>query len=142
MRALTRPQFLALPAGVFYWKHSDRVLSMKAENAGDNDWYALELAGIEPNLDHAEISVQLDAIERCMIETGARAPMAESIGRDALYDEDEIFFVLDRPDLERLQQRVTEALAAISGTVVDTQTGTAIAKWADGRDGIVAEVRP
>ena len=108
MRIFRRKQFLSLPAGTIYakgkrWYFSD--FSVKADTL-DNDWVQLSPMWIESRDDDDQFT-KLEA----MLEVGASYPMAESYGRDGFFDDDDLFLVPDRADLEQLRGIIDAALA-------------------------------
>lgn len=108
MRIYRRKEFLALPAGTVYAKgkpwHFDGF-NVKADTL-TNDWVQLSPMWIEA-FDDGEQWERLES----MLNDGASFPIAESYGRDGCYDEDEIFLVPERADLEKLRDMVNAALA-------------------------------
>ena len=113
MRRIDRETGLGMPPGVFYFKESDRQLSIKRDTVGArwNDWYALEVAGIEPpDADGRDWADATNEAESKMLE-GASMPLLETVTRDALFDQDETFFVFEAADLLELQARIDKALS-------------------------------
>lgn len=107
MRIYTREQFLKLPAGTIYAKgkpwHFDG-LNVKADTMG-NDFVHLSPMWIEAQDD----GEQWDRLDD-MLKNGASYPMAESYGRDGCFDDEEIFLVPERKDLEALRGMIDAAL--------------------------------
>lgn len=101
MRIRRRAEFLALPTGTIYAKGKPWCfdgLSVKSDTWG-NDWLTLSPMWVD------------DSDLEAMLESGASSPMQEIYERDGCFDEDEIFLVMERADLERLRAMVDAALA-------------------------------
>jgi len=110
MRIYRRAEFLKLPAGTIYAKGKRWYFdgfNVKADTLG-NDWVQLSPMWIEAD-DDAEQWSRLDE----MLERGTSQPMAEGYGRDGSFDEDALFLVPERADLERLRDMVDAALAVV-----------------------------
>lgn len=109
MRIYKRAEFLALPAGTIYAKGKPWYFdgfNVKADTLPSNDWVQLSPMWIEAH-DEDEQSERLDE----MLERGASYPMQESYGRDGCFDEEEVFLVPERADLEKLRAMIDAALA-------------------------------
>jgi hypothetical protein len=110
MRMVDRAGFLALPAGTFFVKAGSRWafggLCIKDDNAGDNDWYELDPAGIASD-DTGEWLDRLEEMERA----GASYPMQDAVARDGLYEDGALFLIYERDDLLRLRDMVDVAIA-------------------------------
>jgi hypothetical protein len=109
VRIYRRKEFLTMPAGTIYAKgkqwHFDGF-NVKADTLASNDWVQLSPMWIEAHNDADQFD-KLDA----MLENGESCPMAESYGRDGCFDEEEIFLVPERADLEKLRAMIDAALA-------------------------------
>ena len=109
MRVLNRKDFLALPADTIYAKGQPWAftgLRIKGDTIGINDWAYLDPAWVSAN-DSGEASCRLDE----MLGAGASYPMEEDYGRDGCFDEDEVFLVFERTDLEKLRGMIDAALS-------------------------------
>jgi hypothetical protein len=108
MRIYRRKEFLALPPGTIYAKgsrwHFDG-LNVKAATLGD-DWVQLSPMWIEAH-DGGEQWARLEE----MLDGNASYPMTDNYGRDGCFDQDAIFLVPERADLERLREMIDAALA-------------------------------
>lgn len=108
MRIYRRAEFLALPPGTIYAKGKPwffESLSIKGDT-WTNDWLQLSPMWIEAHDDGEQVE-RLNA----MLEEGASFPMQESYGRDGCFDDEEIFLVPEKADLEKLRAIVDAALA-------------------------------
>ena len=108
MRVVDRKTFLALPPWTAYCKGTQwefNGICFKGETIG-NDWYEHNPAWVE-----AEDSGQ--AFERLddMLKNGASFPMDNSECRDGLYDDDAVFLIFERADLEVLRDCIEQAIA-------------------------------
>ena len=116
MRIYRRSEFLSLPVGTIYAKGTPWAFhgfSVKGETWG-NDWLELSPMWIEAH-DDEEQHERLEA----MLEQGASYPMQESYGRDGCFDDEEIFLVPEKEDLEKLRAMVEAALATAKLKVLD-----------------------
>ena len=119
MKLMRRAEFLRQHEGTIYAKGGEMYfdgLAVKAETIGlsvaadghvSGDWVYLDPCWIE-----AAGAEETFARLAEMLETGSSSPMAESYGRDGGFDQDAIFLVFERPDLERLRSLVDAAIAA------------------------------
>jgi len=112
MKILDRKSFMKLPSGVIYSKGCQWVfegLSIKGDTITiddrDIDWYYLGVEWIDAK-DSDEASSRLDE----MLDEGVSYPMETAYGRDGCFDYDDVFLVFERPDLERLQDYIQQAL--------------------------------
>lgn len=113
MRIVDRKTFLALPAGTVYAKYETGVLDspdIKDETVGFGvDWYFQPLTpdfeGVTDSLGHHNALLAMQA--------GAPSPPVDYdvTSRDGYFDQDQLFAVWDRPDLEALIARLQRALA-------------------------------
>jgi hypothetical protein len=107
MRIYRRKEFLALPAGTIYAKGKPWYFdgfSVKGDT-WTNDWLTLSPMWIEAH-DDGEQWQRLEA----MLEAGASYPLQESFGRDGCFDDEDIFLVPEKADLEKLRAMVDAAL--------------------------------
>jgi hypothetical protein len=72
-------------------------MHVKAQTLEYNDFICLALNGIEAH-DSGELIARMDE----MLETGASYPLEESFGRDGCFDDNEIYLIYERADLERI----------------------------------------
>ena len=126
MRRLTRPEFLRLPAGMFYFKDSQPALHIKGDTVSGVDWYVLDPAQVDGSLENVEWFDEKFAIENCMLETGASAPMSDTICRDGLFDADETFFVLEAADLARIRDMACAAIGLIEQGALPPPVGNVV----------------
>ncbi len=111
MKRINRADFLALPAGTFYFKAGDRTLAIKCETVAGKDWYAMEINQIEPpDADGCDWSDAVERAEQAML-SGASMPLIDTMTRDGLFDADETFFVFEAADLLALRNKVDMALS-------------------------------
>lgn len=107
MRIYRRSEFLKLPSGTIYAKGEPWFFdgfNVKGYTIG-NDWAQLNPMWIEAR-DESEQWSRLDE----MLEHGASYPMQESFGRDGCFNEEDLFLVLEREDLEKLRAMIDIAL--------------------------------
>lgn len=107
MRIYTRTDFMKLPAGTMYlkgsrWNFSD--LEIKADTLG-NDWVALSPFWPDGNSSE-DCFNKLDD----MLERGTSEPMNTGYGRDGCFNDDDLFLVLEKADIELLKAYCDEAL--------------------------------
>ena len=108
MRIYRLKEFLNLPAGTIYAKGQPWVFhgfSVKADTLG-TDWTMLSPMWIE-----AESDTDQDTKLAAMLESGASIPMIESYGRDGFFEDDALFLVPERADLEKLRAMIDCAIA-------------------------------
>lgn len=101
MRIYTRKEFLKLPAGVAYCKGIKWCfdgLNFKGDSLS-NDWWSTDPAWV----DGEDSAMCFSRLEE-MLESGASYPIQEDQGRDGLFQEDDIFLVLDKYDLLKLRE--------------------------------------
>lgn len=109
MKIYRRAAFLALPAGTIYakgkpWCFED--LSVKGET-WMNDFLTMGLVWIESG----GSTETVDRLEE-MIDSGASYPMeTDGFGRDGCFDNDDLFLVYEKADLEALRGFIDRALS-------------------------------
>lgn len=109
MRIYRRSEFLKLPPATIYaqggrWFFNH--ISVKADTLDSGDWVYLSPMWIEREND----ADQWDKLES-MLDDGASVPMATSYGRDGGFDDEALFLVPERADLERLRDMIDAAIA-------------------------------
>lgn len=109
MRIINRAQFLALPAGTLFSKYEPCVfgeLSIKDDNRGTNDWWEVTLAGA------ISASSSDDFCDRChAAEHGESIEMDfDTVTADGLYDEHQLFAVLEPKDVAALIARLQSTM--------------------------------
>lgn len=107
MKIYRRAQFLNLPAGTIYAKGEQWCFdgfSVKADTIS-NDWVCLSPMWIEANGEDEQWE-RLNA----MLEDGAAFPMDTIYGRDGTFNDEQIFLVPDRADLEKLRAIIDAAI--------------------------------
>jgi hypothetical protein len=107
MRIYRRTEFLKLPPGTVYakgvpWAFED--LSFKGDTTG-NDWWEHSPTWVD-----AESSEEAFGRLNEMLEGGASYPMANSECRDGCFNDDAIFLVFERTDLEKLRELIDGAI--------------------------------
>lgn len=109
MKIINRQQFLQLPAGVLFTKFEPSCfdeLRIKGDTIGA-DFHAVTIADA---IDADGTSDLLDKIHRA--EGGESLHMDfETVQRDGLFDEDQLFAVWEREDVEKLVGRLLDSLA-------------------------------
>ena len=108
MRVLKKPDFLKLPEGVAYCRGKKWFfggLAFKGETVSDVDWYELEFNWVDGH-DLGECFERMDA----MLTDGVRFPIQDSICRNGLYEDDDLFLVFDEDDLLKLRGWIDDAI--------------------------------
>ena len=109
MRLYTRSEFLELPAGTVYCQGGEwyfENLCFKAETRG-NDWRYTDPAWVDCESSEECIDRLIE-----MKEHKASYAMQESEGRDGCYNDDDLFLVFEKPDLEKLRTWIDAAISA------------------------------
>ena len=107
MRIHTRKEFLKLPPGVAYCKGKRWCfdgLNFKGDSLS-NDWWSTDPAWIDG--DSSDVCFR--RLEE-MLESGASYPIQEGQGRDGLFEEDDLFLVLEKDDLLKLRGWIDTAI--------------------------------
>lgn len=109
MKIVNRKQFLALPANTVYAKYVPCAfdpLQIKGESL-PNDFLAQQIADAVVPQDDAGFSEALVAAQR----TGSSVPMNfDQPYRDGCFDEDQLFAVFEKQDVEALIVRLKRCL--------------------------------
>ncbi len=107
MRIYTRSDFLKLPSGTAFCKgkrwHFGGVV-FKGESLS-NDWFEADPAWV----DGEDCGECFDRLEK-MLNDGASYPMQTSECRDGLFEDDDLFLVLEKDDLRRLREWIDAAV--------------------------------
>lgn len=118
MRIVDRKAFLSLPSGTVYAKaetppaYDFGPIEIKGETVAGVDFYSQRLIGnFEGTSDSDDWFDAYDA----MVAGEARKPNFEIEGRDALFDDGQLFAVFDDEDVQRLIKRLSEVLAESAG---------------------------
>jgi hypothetical protein len=121
MRIVDRATFLALPVGTLYRKYGQAGkpevvnfddLEIKDDTTG-NDWYAQDL---RPYTEKATDSGEwVDWVVRLVAGEESGPLDFETICRDGLYDDEQLFAVYDRADHEALINRLMQAFRDAHG---------------------------
>ena len=104
MRLLDRESFIKLPAGTIYKKSSSNELEIKGNWISDDgrDWSCTSFAADCGNDDLTDIGLGL----------GRSYPIQTEIyGRDGCFEDDELFLIYEKWDLEQLRQILDRAIA-------------------------------
>lgn len=113
VKIVDRNTFLAMPQGTVYQKYEPCVfgeLEIKGETlAGGIDWFAWTLG---PWFEDTNGSVEyFDLLEHARVSTEEIGPMDFEIqGRDGCFDEDQLFAVWSKEDVEGLVRRLVATL--------------------------------
>lgn len=117
MRIVDRKTFLSLPAGTLFYKYQPCILSdfaikdetirqMSPGDAGDYRYVPLDQIWVESPTTSDYHTPYLE-----MAEKDAEYPIdVECTARDGLFDEDQLFAVLDEQDVRTLIDRLTACL--------------------------------
>lgn len=115
MRIVNRQSFLALPAGTLFSKFQPVIfgeLNIKGEST-PNDFYYQDIAGAVACDNSDEF---MDILERA-IRTGESFDLnLECMGRDGLYDADQLFAIWEPKDVTALIARLESAMQECVGT--------------------------
>ena len=114
MRVHNRQDFMKLPAGAAFAKgkpwffdglqfKGDTIQNDRGENI---DWYVLDLTWVDGQ-NSGECFTRLDE----MLDEGKSYPVQNSICRDGCFDDEDLFLVFERDDLELLKTQVDAALS-------------------------------
>lgn len=114
MRILNRDDFMLEPAGTVYteyapcyfghWKIKEETLSYDGRNS---DWIYQSL---DPDFDDAKDSCEwAETLDK--IEAGEKSPPMtfDIAGRDGVFEQDQLYAVLDKDDLQKLIARLVQA---------------------------------
>lgn len=113
MRIYKRAEFMKLPAGAMFckgkeWYFSDicsKDETIKTEGK-DIDFYYAHYNWVDGD-DCGECLERLGK----MMDEGASFPMQDSISRDGMFDDTEIFLVFEKEDLLKLRDVIDQAIA-------------------------------
>jgi len=112
MKIVDRKTFLAMPAGTVFMKYEPCIfgdIEMKGNTlpSGPDFWRSSLTDALELWGDGDSPFGRLDEA----VASGASLSMDyDSMGRDGLYDEDQLFAVLEKRDVEQLIEKLKEAL--------------------------------
>lgn len=110
MKIYTRAEFLKLPEGTIFAKGKPwffDTLSVKGETC-PYDFLCRELVNIESSGSDQRVD-RLDE----MLEAGASYPIEDAYGRDGCFDDDDLFLVYEKADLEELRNVINVALEVV-----------------------------
>lgn len=112
MKIYRRDEFLKLPAGTIFAKGKPQYfegLSVKGDSLPD-DFTCRQLVWFE---NHGDTDDEFDQGYRfdAMVEGNASFPMGQSYGRDGCFDDEDLFLVYERDDLQELRGIIDKALA-------------------------------
>ncbi len=103
MKIVDRATFLAMPEGTVFWKYAPAYfeeMGIKGASLNENDFMVLSLPG-----DCIDAQDGREWVDRLFegAETAKSIPMRwDEQGRDGLYEESQLFAVLERHDLTAL----------------------------------------
>lgn len=108
MRIVNRKQFLELPSGTLYTKYESGwnfgELAIKKESCG-NDWRYIELIGWPQDCSgSSELFVNLQQYEKEWRND------LECSARDGFYEEEQLFAIYDKEDVQQLITKLQELL--------------------------------
>lgn len=115
MKVYRRPAFLKLPAGTIFNKGVEwnfGCISVKGDSTEYNDFYCCDLDWIDGQ-NSEECFERLGS----MLKDGASFPVQDSGCRDGLFDDDAIFLVWERADLEQFRGYIDDAIALVPGAL-------------------------
>jgi len=111
MKIVNRKQFLKLPNGTIYCSFNKKNFSfngfsLKLESLS-NDWYYMDLTDFD-NWDNSE--ERIENIQK-MIAEGKEYPLSLNCSsRDGMFEEDEMFCIYDKQDIERIINVLSESI--------------------------------
>lgn len=112
MRVVDRETFLNHPEGTIYAKGKPlywEALSVKFETLHHDgvprDWFYLDPCWVRSKVGEDASCEMMRAFD-----DGLSRPMEDAVSRDGCFDEDEVFLVFERDDLQVLQGFITKAL--------------------------------
>lgn len=124
MKLLSRAQFLELPEGVFYAKNPQHgtdgvtsvslcfdALEVKGETCRSADGRAIDWRSLSLNIWDFHDSNDMHDHWEAMRSKGVSMPFNDGMTRDGLFDEDDLFLVYERADLDALAKLVEAAKA-------------------------------
>jgi hypothetical protein len=110
MKIVNLQQFLALPGETLFCKYQPCAfgeLEIKVENSGERDFLTQDIAGAIAFNDSGEYVDKLEAAR----EQGTSLPMDFDFpGRDGMFDDEQLFAVYERADVEALIERLQRCL--------------------------------
>lgn len=99
MKIINRTAFLAMPEGTVYAKTPQKWmiedLCVKHETSPHNDWWYQSFDWVDAH-DSGEAIDRLDE----MADSGASYPVENSIARDGLFEDDCMFLIYEKDDIE------------------------------------------
>lgn len=110
MKIVNRVQFMAMPAGVVFSKFEPFIfgdLQIKGDTIGA-DFYGQDVAS---GIRWGDTNEFIDSLQAAVDTGGSLAMDLHCEVRDGLFDEDQLFAVWERPDVEALIARLAETLA-------------------------------
>lgn len=108
MRIVDRKTFLAMPEGTLFSKYQPCVfedLLIKGESL-ENDFFYQSISGAIDSNDSGEF---VDLLDKAKSEGVSLAMDFECEGQDGLFDDDQLFAVWERADVEKLIARIQAA---------------------------------
>lgn len=110
MRIVNREEFLKLPAGTLYAKYQSLgcwgALEIKEESTDFNDWYQYNLLNGWAGCGSSD-----QFYDKVMLAEKGEAQLSNDFdcsGRDGLFDDDQLFIVYDKWDIEQLIKKLQE----------------------------------
>lgn len=118
MKIIDRTTFLSLPAGVLYQKYipcvfdnleikGDTLRMPNPEDGTCGDWF-VQYVGLDHEEDDGNYIAHKDGNQIPVIVTPYLTVDLNIQGRDGLYDEDQLFAVWEKEDVELLIERLQE----------------------------------
>lgn len=108
MKIVNRREFLKLPVGTAYAKGQKwyfEALCFKGQTVGEDDWAEYDFVGIDSDgLEDATLKME------SMLNDGSSYPMQDDYYRDACFDDEQIFMIFERDDLEIIKKKIEEAI--------------------------------
>ena len=109
MKIINKDEFLKLPEGTLYCEYEPCFLSsplIKGENCGHDDYYESEITDI----DFDSTGDMFDKYEE-MEKEGKSYPLElHCYGRNAMFNDKQLFIIYEKTDVESLINKLTECL--------------------------------
>jgi len=114
VRLLNKTEFLKLPEGIVYVRGGRwffNGLTIKGETvthysgSEPRDWYEIDITQIK----HSDSGQHFDRLQE-MLDSGKSYPLEISSCRNGLYEDDDLFLVYEKADLDLLIKTLQEAV--------------------------------
>lgn len=121
MRIVDRAAFLAMPKGTVYakfepiWWQGLAIKEASIVTGGDppgrGDWFYQDIADAIATRSGVDVLTELEDLTEQSLATGSSIPMDfDGLGRDGLFEPDQLFAVWEQQDVRALIERLQRAL--------------------------------